>query len=83
MGHSCQPSLRRVPLGVRPHIFGWDVAQGMICPSAHARAQEEPRTLQARQVWQMDANGPAAPALPAGGAVSPFAHVIAVSDWDS
>ena len=75
---------RRAPgtvasLGVRPHIFGWDVAQGVICPSARAHQQEEPRTLQVRQARPMVQHR----LLFTQATLSPFAHVIAVSEWDS
>ena len=56
-----------------------DVAQGVICPSACAHEQEEPRTLQVRQVRQMVQQRLLFPQA----ALSPFAHVIAESDWDS
>ena len=41
----------RASFGVRPHILGWDVAQGVMCPSDRAHEQEDPASVQQRLLF--------------------------------
>ena len=69
----------RVPRRTAAHLRVGCCARRVICPSARAHQQEEPRTLQVRQARPMVQHR----LLFTQATLSPFAHVIAVSEWDS